>query len=250
MIELHHGDCLEIMKSLSDNSIDLILTDPPYYSTDLHFDKEPRLDFEYWLKECRRVLTPTGILISFADFNLLAELRGLSPFKSTYELIWEKTMAVGFLDANLRPLRNHEFIGIFTDAFKLSTYNPQKTKGVKYSVVSGKKNGHYSGDKSTLTINNGDRHPTSVLKFSNNNNGSLHPTQKPLDLVSWLIRTYSNESNIILDCFMGSGTTGEACIKLKREFIGIEKDNAYFSIAKARIEHAQHDLEVLFGEAI
>lgn len=248
MIELHHCDCLEIMRSMPDNSVDLILTDPPYYSTNLAFDKEPRIDFEYWLKECQRVLTPTGILVSFADFNLLAELRRLSPFKSTYELIWEKTLPVGFLDANSRPLRNHEYIGVFTDAFKASTYNPQKTKGEKYKKSESRiVSGHYGTKKSPAKESSGDRHPVSVLKFSNNNNGSLHPTQKPLDLVSWLIRTYSNENNTVLDCFMGSGTAGDACVKLKRNFIGIEKDSAYFSIAKVRIENAQHDLEILFG---
>lgn len=126
MITLHHADCFEIMKSIPDGSVDLICTDPPYFSTNLHFDKAPRLDFKALLLEFKRLLKPHGIFLTFTDFNLLAELRGYKLFKSQYEIIWHKTMPVGFLDANLRPLRNHEFIGIFVDGLKKSTYNPQK----------------------------------------------------------------------------------------------------------------------------
>jgi len=250
-IELHNRDCLEVMEGIDDSSIDCIICDPPYYSTSLHFDKAVRIDFKSWLLECQRILKPSGVLISFADFNLLAELRGHKVFKCTYELIWEKTMAVGFLDANIRPLRNHEFIGVFTDALKLSTYNPQKTKGAAYAQKSrAGRMAHTNKMRSCSIENTGDRHPVSVLKFSNNNNGSLHPTQKPLDLVSWLINTFSNEDDVILDCFLGSGTTGHACANLNRSFIGIEIDSAYFSIAKARIENAQHDLVNYFGELV
>ena len=246
---MHNGDCLEVMRGIADGSVDAIITDPPYYSTNLHFDKSDRIDFDLWLKECQRILKPTGILIAFADFNLLADLRQKSPFKSTYELIWEKTMPQGVLDANCRPLRNHEFIGIFTDAFKASTYNPQKwDSGIKQETKGGGKQAHYGGRERTAYKSDGERHPLSVLKFSNGNNGSLHPTQKPLDLVSWLMRTYSNEGDLIFDPFMGSGTTGHAASLLNRRFIGCELDNAYYSIAKARIENAQHDLVNYFGE--
>lgn len=249
MIELHNDDCLKVMKSMDDGCIDLIVTDPPYYSTNLAFDKEPRIDFEYWLKECQRVLKPTGVLVSFADFNLLADLRAKSPFKSTYELIWHKTMAVGFLDANLRPLRAHEFIGVFTDAFKASTYNPQKTKGEAYYKTQAKTpSGHYRGNREqTKTNNTGDRHPTTIIQASNGNFNSLHPTQKPLDLVQWLIKTYSNENELVLDCFMGSGTTGAACEPLNRNFIGIEKDPVYFEMAKKRIHKTTPDLLRMVG---
>jgi len=249
-IQLFNGDCRDVMAGIESGSIDCIITDPPYYSTNLAFDKAPRIDFKAWLLECQRVLKPNGILICFADFNLLADLRAKTPFKSTYELIWEKTMAVGMLDANIRPLRNHEFIGVFIDGMKLSTYNPQKTKGERYKKNQGKDRiTHCSAVRSEgVTVNTGDRHPVSVLKFSNNNNGSLHPTQKPLDLVSWLIRTYSNEGDTILDPFVGSGTTGHAAALLKRSFIGCELDSTYFAIAKARIENAQHDLVNYFGE--
>jgi DNA modification methylase len=248
-IELHNGDCREVMAGIESGSVDCIICDPPYYSTDLAFDKAPRIDFKAWLLECQRVLKPAGVLISFADFNLLADLRQKSPFKSTYELIWEKTMAVGMLNANIKPLRNHEFIGVFMDGMNLSTYNPQKTKGDSYTKHH-KENrfAHYSALREKTTINTGDRHPTTILKFSNGNNGSLHPTQKPLDLVSWLMRTYSNEGDLILDPFMGSGTTGHAASLLNRNFIGCELDPVYFAIAKARIAEAEHDLVNYFGE--
>ena len=126
-IELFNGDCLEVMRALADGSVDCIITDPPYYSTNLHFDKAPRIDYGAWLLECKRVLKPNGVLVSFCDLNLLIELRGYKAFKSAYELIWQKTVAVGFLQANIRPLRNHEFMLVMMDGMNKSTYNPQKT---------------------------------------------------------------------------------------------------------------------------
>ena len=132
MINLMMGDCLNLMSEIADGSVDLVLTDPPYYSTSLQFDQGEKLNFEVVLNELKRILKPAGILVSFADFNLLAELRSYNAFKTSYELIWQKTMAVGFLDANIRPLRSHEYIGVFTNALKKSTYNPQKTQGIAY----------------------------------------------------------------------------------------------------------------------
>lgn len=236
------------MANIDSGSIDCIITDPPYYSTSLTFDKADRIDFKEWLIECSRILKPDGVLISFADFNLLSELRSLSPFKNTYELIWKKTMPVGFLEANFRPLRSHEFIGVFTNKLKKSTYNPQKTKGIEYKKKrTGEEADHYNNARRTGTVNNGDRHPVSVLEFSNGNIGSMHPTQKPVDLIAWLLRTYTNEGNIIFDPFMGSGTTGVAAAILNRNFIGCEIDSTYFAIAKARIEDAEHNLINFFG---
>ena len=238
MIDLHNQDCLEFMAGLPDNSIDMCLTDPPYYSTDLPFDKVPRIDFAAWLKECQRVLKPHGVLVTFADFNLLADLRSKSPFKSTYELIWQKTKAVGFLSANQRPLRAHEFIGVFVSGINKSTYNPQKTEGEPYK----KKNSAsrapiYITHKAVLTENaSGERHPLSVQKFSNKNYKSLHSTQKPLEACEWLIKTYSNEGETVFDGFSGSGSTAVACRNTGRNFIGCELDLAYFNLARKRLE--------------
>ena len=239
MIKLHNTDCFEIMAGIETGSIDMILTDPPYYSTNLKFDQVPRLDFKMWLKECQRILKPHGVLVSFADFNLLADLRLKSPFKSTYELIWYKTRAVGFLEANQRPLRAHEFIGVFVDGLKSATYNPQKTAGEPYI----KKNSSittsiYSTGKGNYTTeNNGSRHPHSVIKSSNGNNKTIHPTQKPLYLCDWLIKTYSNEGDTVFDGFMGSGSSGVAALNNNRKFVGCELNLNYFEMTKKRIEN-------------
>lgn len=166
MITLHFKDCFEVMKGMADGSVDLICTDPPYYSTDLHFDKAPRLDFKALLLEFKRILKPHGIFVTFADFNLLAQLRGYKIFKSAYEIIWQKNMAVGFLDANVRPLRSHEFIGVFVDGLKKSTYNPQKIKGEPYKIKQGKmrpSNCYGKFDDHIRSENTGWYYPKSVL---------------------------------------------------------------------------------------
>jgi site-specific DNA-methyltransferase (adenine-specific) len=245
VIEIHNTDCRELMKTIESGAIDLILTDPPYYSTNLAFDKTPRIDFEMWLTECKRVLKPNGILVSFADFNLLADLRSKKVFKSTYELIWHKTMAVGFLQANRRPLMAHEYIGVFVDGLKSATYNPQKVKVKPYKHCATKMTKIYSGKK-TLAGFYDDAHPVSVLSYSNSNNKTVHPTQKPVDLLQWLIKTYSNEGDTVFDCFMGSGSTGVAAFNNKRRFIGCELDAAYFAIAEKRLLDNKHDLVGLF----
>ena len=203
-MQLIHGDCLVEMANMADGSVDLIVTDPPYYSTNLAFDKAPRIDYKQWLIDCKRVLKDTGVLVSFCDLNLLIELKGHKVFKSAYEIVWEKTMAVGFLRANLRPMMAHEFIVVMTNALKKSTYNPQKVAGKAYTTThKADSMRHVSKHKEYTTINTGDRHPRSVQKFSNKNCKSLHPTQKPIDLCQWLINSYSNADDVVLDCFMG-----------------------------------------------
>ena len=244
MIELHNTDCREVMANIKTGSIDCIITDPPYYSTDLHFDKAPRIDFEFWLKECQRILKPHGVLVTFADFNLLADLRSKSKFKSTYELIWHKTMAVGFLDANRRPLRSHEFIGVFMDGMNKATYNPQKTNGEPYfKTQSQSRMKHVGNHKSVDTESvDGLRHPHTIIKSSNANNHTVHPTQKPLHLCDLLIKTYSNYGDTVFDGFMGSGSSGVEALNNNRKFIGCELDLNYFEIAKKRILDANHNL--------
>ena len=200
---LYHGDCRVEMANMADGSVDLIVTDPPYYSTNLAFDKAPRIDYKQWLIDCKRVLKDTGVLVSFCDLNLLIELKGHKVFKTAYEIVWEKTRAVGFLEANIRPLRAHEFIIVMTNALKKSTYNPQKKPGKPYKAKRVDQPSIYRACRNNSKNNTGDRHPRTVQKFSNNNNGSLHPTQKPIDLCKWLINSYSNADDLVLDCFMG-----------------------------------------------
>jgi len=239
-MQLIHGDCLVEMANMADGSVDLIVTDPPYYSTELAFDKAPRIDYKQWLIDCKRVLKDTGVLVSFCDLNLLIELKGYKVFKTAYEIVWEKTRAIGFLNANLRPMMVHEFIIVMTSALKKSTYNPQKVAGKAYTVThKADRMAHTNSVRSNTTINTGDRHPRSVQKFSKNNHKSLHPTQKPIDLCQWLINSYSNADDVVLDCFMGGGSVKVAAQLTGRRFIGIELDAGYFEIAKNRIEGAQ-----------
>ena len=258
---LHNADCLEILRTLPDNSIDAIVTDPPYYSTNLKFDKEPRLDFKNLLLELKRVLKQNGVLVSFCDLNLLIELKQSNVFNSCYEIIWQKNQPQGYLHSKVRPLRNHEYILVLYDNLKSTTYNPQKFNYQSSRFKLGDLNGcldlkpaeHYgSKRKKTAYYEDGTRYPLSVVYAQNWNGGfSLarkellakgfvsHPTQKPLDLVEYLIKTYSNEHDIILDPFMGSGTTGIACKNLNRSFIGIEREPEYFETAQARIKNAK-----------
>lgn len=261
-VKLFNDDCLRVMRDIESGSIDAIITDPPYYSTDLHFDKAPRIDYGAWLMECKRVLKPSGVLVSFCDLNLLIELRGHNVFKSTYELIWQKTMAIGFLDANRRPLRAHEYMLIMVDGLNSATYNPQKTAG-KPDKRQPRKAGAsnvYDNDKGNTYINKtGDRHPLSVITFQHEKsrfNTTIsqkdirHPTQKPLTACEWLIKTYSNEGETILDPFAGSGSVGHGCVNFNRSFIGIELNKGYFDIASKRIEDAQNELINQFGGII
>ena len=246
MIELIHGDCIMEMVNIPDGSIDLIVTDPPYYSTSLAFDKAPKIDFKQWLIDCKRVLKDTGVLVSFCDLNLLIELRCHKVFKTAYEIVWEKTRPMGFLDANKKPLVVHEFIIVMTNSFKKSVYNPQKIAGKPYIKSNTENRSHHTGNMlPSKNINNGDRYPRTVQKFSNGNNKSLHPTQKPVDLCRWLVNSYSHAGDVVLDCFMGAGSVKVAAQSTGRKFIGIELDAGYFEIAKNRIEAHQIKEELL-----
>ena len=260
-VKLFNDDCLQVMRDIESGSIDAIITDPPYYSTNLHFDKAPRIDYGAWLMDCKQVLKPNGVLVSFCDLNLLIELRGHNVFKSAYELIWQKTTTVGFLDANRRPLRAHEYMLIMVDGLNSATYNPQKTAGKPHKRQwNSNANNVYGNNKGSTYINEtGDRHPTSVITFQHeksrfNTTGShkdiRHPTQKPLTACEWLIKTYSNENETILDPFAGSGSVGHGCVNLNRNFIGCELDKDYFDIASKRIKDAQNELINQFGGII
>ena len=162
-----------------------------------------------------------------------------------YHLIWQKTMAVGFLDANKKPLRSHEFVLVFAKTLKNTVYNPQKTKGTAYiRRCQSEKTFHYSNIKERIaTVNKGDRFPTDVLKFKNGKGGqnNYHPTEKPLDLIKYLVKTYSNENQLILDPFAGSGTLALACLETNRRYICIEKDDEYFETMTNRISRWHND---------
>lgn len=239
IIDIRNNDCLIEMESIADQSIDMILCDLPYGTTQNKWDSV--IPFEPLWEQYRRIVKPNAAIVLTAQNMFTARLILGASDIYRYSLIWEKTHAGGFLNAKRMPLQAHEDVCIFYR--KLPVYNPQMEAGKPYTkkAVSdgdGKNYGKFSR-AGQVTVNDGLRYPRSVLKFSNDNHGSVHPTQKPVALMEYLIRTYTNEGDVVLDNCMGSGTTGVACVNSGRHFVGIEKDPEYFRIAKERIEAAQ-----------
>ena len=187
----------------------------------------------------KRVIKYNGAICLFGQGAFTANLIMSNISMYRYDLVWEKTKAGGFLNAKRMPLQAHENISIFYK--KLPTYNPQMEQGKPYTkkaVTNGDGNNYGKFNRvGQVHINNGERFPRSVIKISNDNHKSLHPTQKPVALLEYLIKTYTNENETVLDNCMGSGSTGVACKNLNRKFIGIELDENYFNIAKERIEN-------------
>lgn len=235
------GDCIEYMKTLPDASVDCCLTDPPYGTTSLAFDQTP-IDWPAWWAEVHRVTKEAGVIVCFAADLFTVDLIQSNRKFYRYRLVWEKTMPTGFLDANRRPLRAHEDVLVFMRRMEGSTYNPQKVAGEAYTV---NRTGqaapeHYRAIPRTSPVYT-DRHPQSIIRFKNGTGRGQenHPTQKPLDLMEWLVRTYTNPGDTVLDPFTGSGSTGCACVTLGREFIGAELDPTYHATAQRRIANAQ-----------
>lgn len=233
------GDCLERMKEIPDNSVDLVLVDLPYGTTQNKWDSV--IDLELMWKQIDRICHNNTPKIMFAQtpFDKVLGCSNLKELK--YEWVWEKTTATGHLNAKKMPMKAHENILVFYD--KLPTYNPQKTSGHKpaNSYTKHQDDGSNYG-KTKVGVSGGgqtDRYPRSVQVFKTDKQKvSLHPTQKPVALLEYLINTYSNEGNTVLDFTMGSGSTGVACINTNRSFIGVELDDNYFNIAKDRIDNA------------
>jgi site-specific DNA-methyltransferase (adenine-specific) len=236
------------MKEIKDKSVDMILCDLPYGTTQNKWDSI--IDLELLWKQYKRIIKDNGAIVLTAQDKFTAKLILSNEEIHKYNLVWDKVLTSGFLNANRMPLRVHENICIFYK--KLPTYNPQK--------VIGEKN-HSKGTMKTDVNNNygkygkidnteilGDmKHPKSIITFQKPHPSKcLHPTQKPLELFEWLIKTYTDEGDIVLDNCMGSGTTGVACKNLNRNFIGMELDDKYFKIAKERIDGVLHrkDVEV------
>lgn len=233
-IELYNGDCLEVMSNIPNKSIDMILCDLPYEITACKWDKMIPLD-KLW-GHYERIIKDRGNIVLFSKqpFTTLLNNSNIKLFK--YELIWCKQQATNPLCAKKRIMPIHENISIFYKKF--GTYNPQMIYGKSnYKSFSGEKNiGEVYGNNKSIhrNCNDGSRYPTSVLYY-NNVRKSLHPTQKPIDLCEYLIKTYTNEGDTVLDNCMGSGTTGVACKNTNRNFIGIELDETYFKLAEERI---------------
>lgn len=235
MTELLNGDCLEEMEVIPSHSIDMILCDLPYGTTQNKWDSV--IPFEPLWEQYRRVIKDNGAIVLFGQEPFSSKLRISNLDMYRYDLIWEKTKAGGFLNARRMPLQAHECISVFYK--KLPTYNPQMGEGkpfIKKAVTNGDGKSYGKFERiGTISVNEGTRFPRSVLKFSNDNHNSLHPTQKPVGLLEWLVKTYTNKNETVLDNAMGSASTGIACLNTRRNFIGIEKDANYFEIAKKRI---------------
>ena len=232
-----HGDCLELMKTIDDKSVDMILCDLPYGCTNAR-NWDNVIPFKPLWEQYNRIIKDNGAVVLFGIEPFSSELRVSNLKNYRYDYVWNKNQGTGFLNANRMPMRSHEMISVFYK--KLPQYNKQMRCGFKpYSAVNKNETTVYRQFKSvTSTSVDGERYPISILEFPCvNQKDRMHPTQKPVALLEYLIRTYTNEYDIVLDNCMGSGSTGVACKNLNRGFIGIEKDDNYFNIAKNRIEN-------------
>lgn len=236
---LYLGDCLDVMQEIADKSIDMILADLPYGTTNCKWDNIIPLE-SLW-KQYKRIIKDNGAIVLFAQtpFDKILGCSNINMLR--YEWIWEKTTATGHYNAGKMPMKAHENILVFYK--KSPTYNPQKTTGHRpinsYTKYLRTQNNTEIYNKATKEMSGGgntDRYPRSVQLFSTDKQKSkLHPTQKPIGLCEYLIRTYTNPGEVVLDNCMGSGTTPAACINTGRKFIGIEKDVNAFNIAANRV---------------
>lgn len=234
MYKIYHEDCLQGMKKIKDGSIDMILCDLPYGTTRNSWDSIIPLD-ELWANY-NRVIKENGAICLFAQLPFDKVLAMSNPKMLRYEWIWGKSTKTGFLNAKKMPLKVHENILVFYK--KLPTYNPQMSTGKPYTAKSKPSSTNYGECRSIVRVNDGQRYPTDILFFKSER--GYHPTQKPVELCEYLIRTYTNHGEIILDNCMGSGTTGVAALRTGRRFIGFEANKKYFDIASYRIK-AQYE---------
>jgi DNA modification methylase len=240
------GNCLDEMVKIPNESIDMILCDLPYGTTQCKWDTIIPFD-ELW-KQYERIIKPNGAIVLTATqpFTSTLVMSNIKMFR--YSLVWEKSKSTGYLNSKKMPMRAHEDILVFYK--NLPTYNPQKTIGVPYDK--GKANRPtevYNEQKGEIHVKNedGTRYPRSVqyFKTAESEGKVFHPTQKPISLFEWLIKTYSNENDVILDNCIGSGTTAIAAIRTKRNYIGIEKDEIYYNITMERIEEQHKKQNIL-----
>ena len=239
-IKLRQGDCLELMKDIPDKSIDMILCDLPYGVT--QNKKDIALPFDKLWQQYNRIIKDNGCIALFGQGLFFVNLVNSNRKMYRYDLVWDKVLTSGFLNAKRKPLRLHEQIAIYYK--KPPTYNPQFTigkplhsKGISYKTAV-LKNNNYGKFNATEDIRAGstEKYPTSILKFSKPHPSiAKHFTEKSVALLEYLIKTYTNKNELVLDNCMGSGSTGVACVNTNRNFIGIELDREYFEIAKERI---------------
>lgn len=242
-INLFNGDCLEVMDKLIEQGVlvDVIITDPPYGTTACKWDSVIPFD-EMW-ERLNKIIKPNGAIVLFGSEPFSSALRMSNIKKYKYDWVWHKSKCGSAFTAKYRPMQKHEIISVFGKG--RVNYYPIMREGEPYTRVRKQNNGdkpnnHKLGVTSdSITINEGTRNPETVIYFQQKwrRQDQIHPTQKPVELMEYLIKTYTNESETVLDFTMGSGTTGLACKNLNRKFIGIELDETYFNIAKERIEN-------------
>lgn len=248
--QLMQGDCLELMKTIPDGSVDMILCDLPYGLLNRgnpHAKWDCVLDLTALWSEYKRVTRETAAIVLFASGMFTANLMVSNPEMWRYNLVWKKgNRPTGFLNAKKQPMRIHEDICVFYR--KQPTYNPQFSTGDKCHARGGAGNGTekdglnrcYGNFKSTPVIKTNKKYPLSVIDIAKEHPQTFHPTQKPVALLEYLIRTYTNPGDLVLDNCMGSGGTGVSCINTGRRFIGMELDKGYFDIACNRIADAKN----------
>jgi len=235
-----HGDCLELMKEIPAGSVDMILTDPPYGTTACKWDSV--IPFEPMWAELKRIIKPNGAIVLFGSEPFSSALRMSNIKQYKYDWVWDKVNRyTGYGNCKNAPLRRCETISVF--AKQKTTYNPQMTVGKPY-----KKAGDYSskiygtGKIKKTGENSGTRYPYNILRFKGDDKKMAFytPPKSPVALLEYLIKTYTNEGDTVLDFTMGSGSTGVACVNTNRDFIGIELNEGYFTIAEKRIKEAQY----------
>jgi DNA modification methylase len=239
-VTLYCAKAEQILPEIHPRAVDAVITDPPYGTTNLAWDQSVRWD-SLW-PAFNRICKPSAPMVLFASGKFVNELINSNQRQYRYELIWEKNNPVGFLDANRRPLRSHENILIFSKIFKGSTYNPQMIEGKMHTVAKGGNRArHYSMPTRIMPARKTNLyHPRSILRFKNRSSSkSLHPTQKPIDLMKWLVLTYSHRNDTILEPFAGSGSTLVAAAYHGRQAIGIEQSEEYCEIIAKRLERGE-----------
>lgn len=238
---LKQGDCLELMARLPRESIDMILADLPYAETGNKWDK--LIDLPRFFKECERVIKEDGAIVLFGSFKFGMKLYESAPHLYKYEWVWQKSNGTNFPASGYQPLRKHEFVFVFgkgrvSNGTKTAMkYNPVLETGKPYAQTTGRESTNFHGGiRRCKTVNEGTRLPSTILRFPRDGH-TIHPTQKPLKLCEYLINTYTDKGDIVLDTCMGSGTTCVAAINTERHYIGFEKNADYFKSAKNRIDN-------------
>lgn len=239
MIDLIKGDCLEVMKDIPDGSIDAIITDPPYGTTACKWDSV--IDFDLMWKQLNRIIKPNGAIVLFGSEPFSSALRMSNIKNYKYDWIWDKKKGGNIMLLKQQPYKVHEIISVFNskkDCYYPIMVDQKPRKGKTYSK------GEANGIKNYGDLRHyKQKYPKSILEISNaNQKGKQHPTQKPIALMEYLIKTYTNENELVLDFTMGSGTTAVACKNTNRNFIGIEKEDKYFKIAENRIKETEYKL--------